>query len=148
MKTIYIASDHAGLTAKQELIAHLIDKKKHRIEDAGCFESESCDYSDFAQIVARFVSDDPKNHIGVLICGTGIGMAIAANRFKNVRATLVHSVYLAEMARKHGDCNVICLGARTHTLTELKVFVDVFLKTEFEGGRHARRVEKLKHLGD
>ncbi|NJO60952.1 MAG: ribose 5-phosphate isomerase B [Richelia sp. RM2_1_2] len=141
MKTIYIASDHAGFEAKQQIIAYLLDKKQYIIEDAGCFESESCDYPDFAHVVANFVSENPINHIGILICGTGIGMAIAANRFKNVRATLVHSVYLAEMARLHGDCNVITLGSRTHTLTELKVFVNVFLNTEFEGGRHARRVE-------
>lgn len=147
MKRIYIASDHAGFEAKNELIAYLVDKNKYAIEDAGCFDSESCDYPDFAKIVAHFVDEDPNSHIGILICGTGIGMAIAANRYKNVRATLVHSVYLAEMARRHGDCNVICLGARTHTLTELKVFVDVFLSTEFDGDRHRRRVEKLSNLG-
>ena len=147
MKTIYIASDHAGHEAKTELVAYLVDKGTYSVEDAGCFESTSCDYPDFARIVANFVSEDHENNIGILICGTGIGMAIAANRYKNVRATLVHSVYLAEMARRHGDCNVICLGARTHTLTELKVFVDVFLRTEFDGGRHARRVEKLSKLG-
>lgn len=148
MKTIYIASDHAGFEAKKELEAYLLDKNQYRIEDAGCFESESCDYPDFAHIVANFINEDPENKIGILICGTGIGMGIAANRYKNVRATVVHSVYMAEMARRHGDCNCLCLGARTHTLTELKVFSDVFLNTPFDGERHARRVEKLGKLGD
>lgn len=148
MQTIYIASDHAGFEAKRELKSYLLDKNKYRIEDAGCFESESCDYPDFAHIVARFVSEDPDNNIGILICGTGIGMGIAANRFKNVRATVVHSVYMAEMARRHGNCNILCMGARTHTLIELKVFTDVFLNTPFDGGRHSRRVDKLKTLGD
>ena len=147
MKTIYIASDHAGFAAKEELVSYLLDKNKYCVEDAGCFESESCDYPDFAHIVANFVSEDPDNHIGILICGTGIGMAIAANRYKKVRATLVHSVYMAEMARRHGDCNVITLGARTHTLRELKVFTDVFLTTDFDGERHTRRVAKLGNLG-
>lgn len=147
MKTIYIASDHAGFEAKEELVSYLVDQNKYRVEDAGCFESASCDYPDFAQIVARFVDEDPEERIGILICGTGIGMGIAANRFKNVRATVVHSVYMSEMARRHGNCNVLCLGARTHTLRELKVFTEVFLTTDFDGERHARRVEKLGKLG-
>lgn len=148
MKIIYIASDHAGFEAKRQLETYLLDKNQYRIEDAGCFESESCDYPDFAHIVANFVNEDPDNKIGILICGTGIGMGIAANRFKNVRATVVHSVYMAEMARRHADCNCICLGARTHTLTELKAFIDVFLTTPFDGERHTRRVKKLGKLGE
>jgi ribose 5-phosphate isomerase B len=86
--------------------------------------------------------------LGILICGTGIGMAIAANRYRNVRAALVHSVYMAEMSRKHNDANLICLGARTHTLTEAKVFLEVFLTTPFEGGRYTRRIDKLSQIGE
>ncbi len=148
MKTIYIGSDHAGFIAKNELISYLLDKGKYNVEDAGCFEQDSCDYPDFASIVANKVNEDPENSIGILLCGTGIGMAIAANRYKNVRAALLHSVFLAEMARRHGDCNVACLGTRTHALRELKLFTDVFLETPFDGDRHSRRVDKLGKVGD
>jgi ribose 5-phosphate isomerase B len=147
MKKILIGSDHAGFELKAELVEFL-QSKGFNIEDVGCFNTESCDYPHIANVVASFVNENPTDNIGILICGTGIGMTMAANRYKNVRAALVNSVYMAEMSRKHGDCNVISLGARTNTLTEAKVFLEVFLTTPFEGGRHARRIEKLSHIGE
>lgn len=139
---ILIASDHAGFELKQYLIENL-QKLGYNLEDLGCDDAgTSVDYSDFANKLCEKIIAKKSNR-GILVCGSGIGISIAANRFKEIRAALCITEEMAELSRKHNDANIICLGAR---LTEKQVALDLvkkFLATEFEGGRHANRVAKL-----
>jgi len=134
--TLYIASDHAGFALKAELIEFA------QAQDLGTHSAERCDYPDFANALAERVLKE--NARGILICGSGIGMSIAANRHKGIRAALCTSGLEAELARKHNDANVLCLGARLIGIDTAKECVQRFLNTAFEGGRHAERVEKLE----
>ena len=141
---VVTGSDHAGFKMKQEIIDYL---KKRNIEviDAGTYSEESVDYPDIAQKVVKKVLD--LNCLGILVCGTGIGMSITANKFKGIRCALCYNEYATEYARKHNNANIIALGARTMNIIEAKKMLDVFIKTPFEGGRHERRLNKIKELG-
>lgn len=131
---IFIASDHAGFELKEYL------KAQFNLLDLGPHSVESCDYPVFAKkLVTRLKNDDK----GILICGTGIGMSIAANRFRNIRAALCFNEKMATLARKHNDANILVLGARIIPPEIAKNCVEKFLSTDFEGGRHQRRLELL-----
>ncbi len=140
-KTILIASDHAGFDLKKFLIEEL-ERIGFCLIDLGCnSSSDSVDYPDFAQKLSKKLS--PQGQFGILICGSGIGISIAANRSKHVRAALCYNTKLAKMARAHNDANVLCIGSRFIKPNIALAVTKTFLKTEFESGRHARRVEKL-----
>ncbi len=143
MRYIGIACDHAGYELKRAIVDFL-SANGMTVKDFGTHDKNSCDYPVYAKKVAQFVDDNPEN-IGILVCGTGIGMSIVANRYPNVRAALCHSNYDARMSRKHLDANLICLGSRTTTPELAREFVDIFLATSFENGRHKRRVGKINH---
>lgn len=140
---IYIASDHAGVELKAALMQHfaLIGRA---VTDEGTISTDSVDYPDYAQKVAERLLADPSAQ-GVLICGTGIGMSIAANRFSHIRAALCQSAEEARLARAHNNANILCLGARIVTTDAAIACVGAFLSTEFEGGRHAQRTQKLNN---
>ena len=138
---ILIGSDHGGYKLKQEIIKYL-NELVYGVEDCGCYSEDSCDYPDIAQDVARKVLKT--NGKGILVCGTGIGMSIAANRFKGIRASHCTDTFTARMTRMHNNSNILCLGERiTGTGLALDI-VEIWLKTEFEGGRHERRIIKLE----
>ena len=141
MQKIIIASDHGGYNLKNKIIEHL-STKGYNIVDYGCNSLESCDYPYFAQKVAKAVSND-KELKGILVCGTGIGMSIAANRFSNIRASLCTDTYTAKMTRKHNDSNILCLGERVTGIGSALDIVDVWLNTDFEGGRHQKRLDMI-----
>jgi ribose 5-phosphate isomerase B len=140
-ETIAIASDHAGFELKEALKAALSELDFTPL-DLGTSGSASVDYPDFADRLAGALAEG-KAKRGVLICGTGIGISIAANRHRHVRAALIHDVTGARLTRQHNDANVVCLGARTTGVDVAKDCLRVFLGTDFEGGRHQSRVAKL-----
>lgn len=141
MTIIVIASDHAGLETKAFLVAALV-ADGHFVTDFGTNSLESVDYPDFAAMVAEAVANG-KAEKGILVCGTGIGMSIAANRNPAIRAALCHNNVTAELARQHNDANVIVLGSRIMDADTALACVQIFLSTAFEGGRHQRRIDKL-----
>lgn len=140
-ETIAIASDHAGFELKETLKAELV-RKGLSVLDLGTDGPQSVDYPDFAAALAEAMRDGRADR-GVLVCGTGIGISIAANRHRNLRAALCHDSVSARLARQHNDANVLVLGARLIGIEVAKDCLEVFLTTPFEGGRHQRRVEKL-----
>lgn len=140
---IAVGSDHAGFKMKQEIIDYLKGKNIEVI-DVGTYSEESVDYPDIAQKVAKTVLD--LNCFSVLICGTGIGMSITANKFKGIRCALCYNEYVAEYARRHNDANIIAFGGRTMDIVEVKKMLNIFIKTPFEGGRHERRLNKIKKM--
>ncbi|MEI7511466.1 MAG: ribose 5-phosphate isomerase B [Candidatus Peregrinibacteria bacterium] len=142
--TIYLGGDHASPALKTVLISFLHEKGVETV-DCGTNSDESVDYPDFAEKVGEAVVNNPGS-MGIVICGTGIGISIAANKIHGIRCANCTSVLMAEMARKHNDANILALGARLLTGEEAKNMVEVFLETAFEGGRHARRIEKITHL--
>jgi len=142
---IVIASDHAGVDLKTRIV-ELIDEAGHDVRDLGPEDTTSVDYPDFAHAVAEAVAAN-EAELGILICGTGIGMSLAANRHSQVRAALCHDAFTAEMARRHNDANVLCIGARSTGPGVAEQMVRIFLETSFEGGRHQRRVEKIEREG-
>jgi len=139
---IVIASDHAGLELKRHVAGMLAGLGKV-VEDLGVEEERSVDYPDYAHAVAARVASGPEA-VGILICGTGLGMSMAANRHAGVRAALCHDAYTAEMARRHNDANLLCMGGRVLGPGVAEQIVRVFLETPFEGGRHLRRVNKIE----
>ncbi len=139
VKNIFIASDHAGYNLKENIKKELVKKNK-KVMDLGPKNSNSVDYPDYAHQLSKRVR---KNDIGILICGSGIGMSMVANRYKNVRAALCHSTKSTILSRKHNNANVIALGARLTTKNVALKYIDKFIKTKFEGGRHLRRVKKI-----
>ena len=139
---ILIASDHAAIDLRRKLVAHLSDLG-HEVEDLGVHEDRSVDYPDYAHELARGITEGSADK-GILVCGTGLGMSMAANRHRGIRAALCHDAYTAEMARRHNDANVLCLGARVLGLGVAEQVVSVFLDTAFEGGRHQRRIDKIE----
>ncbi|WP_353859433.1 ribose 5-phosphate isomerase B [Azospirillum formosense] len=142
MTTIAIASDHAGYEMKAQ-IASWLAGNGYEVLDLGCNGPESVDYPDFATALAGAINGK-RAALGVLICGSGIGISIAANRHPGIRAALVHDVTTARLARQHNDANVVALGARIIGAEIAKDCVDAFLKTDFEGGeRHSRRIAKM-----
>jgi ribose 5-phosphate isomerase B len=139
---IVCASDHAAVDLKDHLAARLRDAGR-TVEDLGAHDTTSVDYPDFAHAVAERVASG-EAEFGVLVCGTGIGMSMAANRHRGIRAALCHDAYTADMARRHNDANVLCVGARVVGLGVAEQILDVFFSTVFEGGRHGRRVDKIE----
>jgi ribose 5-phosphate isomerase B len=137
-----IASDHAGFRLKEQLKATL-EKRGVRFQDLGPVDEASVDYPDFAHAVAKGVADG-NFALGVLVCGSGIGMSCAANRHPGVRAALCTESYAARMAREHNDANVLCLGSRIVGEGVAQAILAAFLDAQFEGGRHARRVAKIE----
>lgn len=138
---IAIGCDHGGFALKQEVMRHL-DELGLAYKDFGTYSEESCDYPIYGEAVARAVAAGECER-GILICGTGIGISISANKVKGIRAALCGDCYSAEMTRRHNDANVLALGAGITGPNLAKRMVEVFLNTEFEGGRHARRVAQL-----
>ncbi len=139
---ICIASDHAATDLKAEIVTHL-RAAGHEIEDLGTSGLASVDYPDYAHRIAGRVSGET-NTLGILVCGTGIGMSMAANRHRGVRAALCHDAFSAEMARRHNDANVLCIGARVVGVGVALQIVDIFLNSPFEGERHLQRVQKIE----
>lgn len=142
---IYIGCDHGGYQLKLELIKYLSENGFDYI-DMGC-NGEAVDYPDIAEAVCKKVKENAENK-GVLVCGTGIGISIAANKIKGIRAALCADWYSAKYTRLHNDANVICMGGRTTGAGSAVEMLDVFLHTEFEGGRHATRINKIMKLED
>ena len=137
---ITIGSDHAGVEYKLEIIEFL-NKEGHEVLDVGTFSKESVDYPDYAHLVAQEVCAGA--NFGVLVCGSGNGVSMAANKHKNIRAAVCWSKEISVLARRHNDANIISLPARFITIKETIELIRVFLKEPFEGGRHKRRVEKI-----
>ncbi len=138
---IVIGSDHGGYSLKNKIIEHL---KKQDIEiiDLGCYSAESCDYPVIAKEAAKKVLETGCR--GILVCGTGIGMSIAANRFKGIRASHCTDTFTARMTRMHNDSNILCLGERITGSGLALDITDIWIKTEFEGGRHTKRIDMLE----
>ena len=141
---IAIGSDHGGFALKQEIMKHLEERKLEYI-DFGTYSSDSCDYPQYGAAVGRAVASGSCER-GILICGTGIGISISANKIHGVRAALSGDCFSAEMTRRHNDANIVALGARVVGPGLALKIVDTFLDTEFEGGRHARRIEQMMAL--
>tara|TARA_B100000780_G_scaffold257369_1_gene207169 strand:- start:192 stop:617 length:426 start_codon:yes stop_codon:yes gene_type:complete len=141
LKKIFISSDHAGYKLK-ELIKLNLDKKKIKYIDLGPWNDRRVDYPDYAHIVAKKVKTNNK-HTGILICGSGLGMNITANRHKNIRAAQCFNLKSTKLSRLHNDANIITLGSRLLSNKNALNFVNVFLNTKFEGGRHAKRIKKI-----
>ncbi len=141
---IALAADHAGFEFKSRLIEEL-RRLGHDVADEGTDSSKSCDYPDYAIPAARSVSEG-KSDRAILVCSNGIGMGMVANRIPGVRAAVVYSERTAEMTRGHHDSNVLCLGAQQFPVEDLLKFVRVWLDAAFEGGRHARRMKKVRSL--
>ncbi|MCC7460457.1 MAG: ribose 5-phosphate isomerase B [Proteobacteria bacterium] len=142
-KTIWIGSDHAGLDLKSAIKNEL--SSQYDVKDVGPNDTTSVDYPDFGEKVALEVAKDGSSE-GILICGSGIGMSIAANKVAGVRAALVHSIETATLSKQHNNANVLCLGARTTDNKLALQMVRAWLDAKFEGDRHQRRVDKLSNL--
>ena len=139
---IGIASDHAAFNEKSEII-HFLESKEFEVFDFGCNSEDSVDYPDYAHILSNKIITN-KVDKGILICGTGIGISIAANKNKGIRAALCCNEYHAEMSRKHNDANIIAFGARVSNIKDMFRMTDIFLNTDFEAGRHKDRVKKIE----
>jgi ribose 5-phosphate isomerase B len=142
MKKILIASDHAGFAMKSEVVK-LLEKRGFEVEDLGPSSAESTDYADHAHPLAKRISEGGAEQ-GVLMCGTGLGMSYVANRYPGVRAAVSWAPEIAALARQHNDANVLVLPARFVSEQDAEKIVDAWLDSKFEGGRHARRVEKIE----
>ncbi|MEG0913286.1 MAG: ribose 5-phosphate isomerase B [Oscillospiraceae bacterium] len=141
---IAIGSDHGGFELKQEIMKHLSETGVD-FKDYGTYDTKSCDYPDYAEkVCAAVVGSEAK--YGILICGTGIGISIAANKINGIRAALCSDCFSAKYTRRHNDANVICFGGRTIGAGLACELVDVFLANEFEGGRHQTRIDKIAAL--
>jgi len=143
---LFVASDHAGYKIKTDLLNNLV---LHDIEivDLGCDDETSIDYPDYAKKLCKAVVNE-KNSKGILICGTGIGMSMAANKMPNIRAALCFNTTMAHFAREHNDANVLCFGARIVGPEVIKEMVDLFINTEFSYGRHKKRVDKIEGMNE
>ena len=140
IKTIYIASDHAGLALKDLIINDYLSKKDIDYVDLGTKSEASVDYPKFAKKLCKKIT--PKS-MGILICGSGIGVSISANRHSHIRASLCHNVNSAKMTRKHNDSNVICFQGRPFVKKNIFAMLNAYFDTEFEEGRHLRRIKQL-----
>ena len=141
MKKIYISSDHAGFKLKEDIKAFL-SKKKLTFLDLGPYNADKVDYPDYAHKVAKKVKIS-KNNVGILVCGSGTGMNIAANKHKNIRAAQCFNLKSTKLSRLHNDANIITLGSRVLSKNNALKFISVFLNTKFEGGRHSKRIRKI-----
>ena len=140
-KKIFLSSDHGGFELKTSVM-NFLKEDNYDVEDLGCFSLESVDYTDYANLMAKSIKNNI-NSFGILFCGTGIGVSIAANRHSHIRAALCTSVEMASKSRKHNDANVLALGGRILNNLVIKDIVFQFLNTDFEEGRHRLRVNKL-----
>lgn len=138
---IAIASDHAGWENKEQLKLWL-EQAGHQIEDYGTSSQTSCDYPDFAIQVSHAVANHHAE-FGILICGTGIGMSITANKISGIRAAVCVNEEMAKLSREHNNCNVLCLGARLTNIADMKKIAEIWLNTTFEAGRHQKRLDKI-----
>lgn len=141
---IAMGSDHGGIHLKNHLKDYLTEKG-YEVIDKGTYTKESCDYPDYAAKVGYAVTGGEAD-LGILVCGTGLGISIAANKIKGVRAAVCGDVYSAKMSREHNNANILALGERVIGIGLAEMIVDVWLATEFAGGRHARRVDKIMAL--
>ena len=141
---VVIGSDHGGYHLK-EFVKSLLQSKGYEILDFGTFSEDSVDYPEFAAKVAKAIISKEAER-GILICGTGIGMSIVANKFPGIRAALCHDTYTAKMSRLHNNANILVLGGRILTKEMAKEIVDVWFSYEFEGGRHERRLQKIEEI--
>lgn len=139
---IAIGADHAGFKLKEEL-KNFLKLRGHEVSDVGCNSEERCDYPDYAAAVSRDVADK-KAERGVLVCGSGIGMCMAANRVSGIRAAVLRLPEDARLSREHNDANIACLGGRINPPDQAKSLLEIFLATKFEGGRHVGRIEKIE----
>ena len=144
MKKIVMASDHAGFDLKNTLVEQL-KNDDYEVEDAGTYSKDSCDYPVFAEKACRYMLDG-KAELCILVCGTGIGMSMAANKVKGIRAACCSDTYSAKYTRLHNDANVLCMGARVVGEGLAYEIAKVFLETEFEGGKHLRRINMISDL--
>ena len=142
---IVIGGDHRGLNLKQSVI-QLITQMGYSYEDVGCYTAEAVDYPDIARNVAEAVARGDFDY-GILVCDTGIGMSIAANKIGGIRAALCHDAFSASRARQHNDANILCLGAEEEQ-DRVREIVGIFLTAQFEGGRHLRRLNKIRAMED
>lgn len=145
---IYIGSDHAGVEMKKELQVYLNTKSGYKVLDLGVFTADRVDYPDIAREVCEKVLENPES-FGILICGTGVGMSITANRRQGIRAALAVNEYVAKMSRADDDANVACFGSRWQDIETVKKLADVFLETAFfkgDDGRHERRIGKIEKM--
>lgn len=143
---ISFGCDHAGYAVKADIVSYL-RSLGHVVVDFGTFSDQSCDYPDYAYKAAKAVAAGDCA-LGILICGTGLGISIAANKVKGIRCAHCESAYVCRMSRSHNDCNMLALGARTTSLADMKNFIDIFLTTPHLGGNHTRRVQKLSQIED
>ena len=143
-KKLYIGCDHAALHMKNDIVGYLNDKG-YDVEDMGTYTPDRIDYPVYAEKVCKAVVAD-KGSLGILICGTGIGMSMAANKVKGIRAAAVSEVYSAILTRQHNDANVLCFGARVIGIETAKMIVDGFIGAEYEGDRHQNRVDMISAL--
>jgi len=137
---IILGSDHAGFNLK-ELIKKYLTRKGKKVLDLGTNSTNSVDYPVYAHLLAKKINKNKQ--FGILVCGSGIGMTITANKYKNIRAALCHNVKVAKLSRKHNNANVITIGARLTTKNVALKCIDIFIKTKFDGGRHLRRIKKI-----
>lgn len=140
-----IGSDHAGLNLKN-FVQDFLLQKGFEVLDLAPKDGQKVDYPDYAQAVCEAMKQHPESR-GILICGSGLGMSIAANRYKHIRATLCTDAYMAKMARAHNDSNVLCLGERISGLGEVESILEAFIEGQFDGQRHTQRIAKLQNLG-
>ena len=140
IETIYIASDHAGFRLKSFIIKEYLGKKKCNFVDLGTNSDKSVDYPKFAKTLCKNIN---KSSMGILICGSGIGVSISANRYKHIRASLCHNAQTAKMTRKHNDSNVICLKGSSFVKKNIFAMLNAYFKTEFDKGRHLRRITQI-----
>jgi len=140
----YIGTDHAGIDLKDATVA-MLRAKGHEVEDLGPYNKDRVDYPDYAVKVCEHVLSDASSQ-GILICGSGIGMSMSANRFHGIRAALCHDAYTAQMARAHNDANVLCFGERVVGQGVAESIVDSWIASSFEGGRHCGRVDKIEAI--
>jgi len=140
-KRVILASDHAGYKLKETIKKFLLEKRK-KVLDLGTKNSKSVDYPDFAHMLSKKVKSN-KNAFGILVCGSGIGMDMAANKHKNIRAALCYNIKSTKLSRLHNNANVMTIGARLTKKSVALRCVSIFMKTNFEGGRHLRRVKKI-----
>ena len=143
-RIVITGSDHAGFEAKSFVIDYL-RQRDFEVIDMGVYSPESADYPDYGVAVAKALQEN-KEATGIVICGTGIGISISANKVKGARAALCTTPFHAEMARKHNNANILAMGGRTTRTEEMEAIMDVWFATDFEGGRHQRRVEKIHSL--
>lgn len=141
---IAIASDHGGFDMKQALIKYFASKNQPLI-DLGTHDSCSVDYPDYADKMAKYILDG-QAQLGILICGTGIGISIAANRHKGIRAALLYNDFVAQKAKEHNNANIIVFGGRTMEIPDVIRYCETFLNASFEGGRHQQRLDKLDKM--